>query len=265
MKIEYIIDSNTTIKEFIYHKISRNFFGYLKEHNVIYYVNNNIKKSYEEVFIGDNLIIIYDEEKLVDVILSNKELDIRYEDDLFIVVNKEAHLQSIPSRRNPYDSIYNRLAYYFKDTNNTIHIVNRLDKETQGLILVCKSNYARAILKEYDKTYYAITNKKLEPDFGTINLPIARSEGIKRWVNDDGEYAITNYKLVKYQDNLYHYDIKLETGRTHQIRVHFAYLGSPLINDTLYGGINTNSNLGLICKNIEFTHPIKLEKIIINL
>ena len=265
MKITYNVDINTTIKEFIYKKISRNFFGYLKEHNVIYYVNNKIKKSYDVIEIGDLLEIIYEEEKINDKIESNKPLDIRYEDELFIVVNKDAHLQTIPSKANPYDSIYNRLVYYFKISNNTIHIVNRLDKETQGLILICKSNYARAILKEYDKTYYATTNIKLNETNGKINLPISRSEGIKRWVSDDGLHAVTNYSLISEDNNLYTYKIKLETGRTHQIRVHFAYLGSPLINDSLYGGTITNSNLGLVCANIEFYHPIKLEKIVINL
>ena len=157
MKIEYIIDQDTTIKEFIYNNISRNFYGYLKEHDVIYLVNGIYKKSYDEVYPNDKLEISYQEEKNQDGILSSLKIDIIYEDDLFIVVDKEAHLQSIPSKGNPNDSVFNRLLYYFKDTNNTVHLINRLDKETKGLVFVAKSNYAAAIIKEVKKEYYAKT------------------------------------------------------------------------------------------------------------
>ena len=262
MKLEFLIDEDITIKEYIYNNISRNFYGYLKEHNVIYTVDGIIKKAHEKVIKNSQLIIEYEETKKQEGIYNEKELNIVFEDEYYLVLDKPAHLQTIPSRKNPYDSVFNRLLYYFKDTNYTVHILNRLDKETKGLILVAKSNYAAAIMKEYNKVYIAKTLNKLPKLSDRIILPIKRVDGsIKREVNTDGDIAITNYHLIDSND-LYTYEVLLETGRTHQIRVHFSYLNSPLINDTLYNGASYgDETLGLVCKEISFIHPLKKIKL----
>ena len=257
MKLTFIIDKDTTVKEFIYQKISRNFFGYLKEHNAIYSVDEEVKKSYENVYKGATLTIIFDDEIKEEGFYNDSAIDIIYEDDNYIVVDKPPFLQTIPSKGNPYDSVYNRLLYYFKDTNNSVHIINRLDKDTKGLVFVAKNNFSRAILKSYDKVYIATTDKLMPLNSGVIDLPIKR-DGIKtlRVVSPDGEKAITYYNLISNNDNLFSYRIDLKTGRTHQIRVHFSHLGSPLINDKFYGGtIYGDETLGLVCKEISFVNP----------
>lgn len=262
MQLEFLIDEEITIKEFIYKKISRNFYGYLKEHDAHYVLNGENKKAYDIANIGSKLIIYYDEEKNVDGILNEGKLDIIYEDEYYIVVDKPSKLQSIPSRGNPNDSIYNRLLFYFKDTPYTIHILNRLDKETKGLMLIAKSNYARAILKSYDKIYVATTDRPLSSVEGIIDLPIKKcDEGIKREVHPEGQRAVTCYKLLSSDNNVFTYEIELITGRTHQIRLHFSHLGSPLINDTLYGGSLISNELGLVCKKLSFYHPMKQDKL----
>ena len=264
MKLEFVITKNTTIKEFIYTNISRNFYGYLKERNAVFYIDGNMKKAYEEVFANQTLLIEYEEINEQVGSYSELPLDIIYEDNEYIVVDKKMGLQSIPSKANPYDSVFNRLLYYFKDTNNTVNIVNRLDKDTSGLMLIAKSNYARIILDDFNKVYYATTDKPLNTNKGTIDLAIARSdEGIKRNVDlVNGQKAITNYELIESKDDLYTYKIILETGRTHQIRVHFSYLNSPLINDNLYGGSKIDDKvMGLVCKSISFTNKITKVKI----
>ena len=136
MKLEFLISEDITIKEFIYKNISRNFYGYLKEHNVIYTVDGETKRSHEIASKNSKLVIEYQDEQKQVGIYNENELNIIYEDDYYLVLDKPAHLQSIPSRNNPNDSVFNRLLYYFKDTNYTVHLLNRLDK-------VMNSSFAR--------------------------------------------------------------------------------------------------------------------------
>ncbi len=255
--IKLIANEKISVKALIIQKISRNFYGYLKEHQAVFYVNQQVFKTYEELNPGEVLVIDYKEEKQ-EGFPNTLGLDILFENTNYLIINKPAHLLSIPSTKNPYDSVYNRVL----GMGFGCYIFNRLDKETQGLMLIAKNKLARIALKDFHKTYLAITNQKLSNNKGRIVAKIAREEaGIKRYVSDNGQTAITNYQFVKECDGKYYYLIHLETGRTHQIRVHFAYLNAPLINDELYGVNPNRQDLGLICNQISFIDPFTNENI----
>jgi len=265
MKYEIVSNKKQTVKELIISEISRNLYGKLKEFNVPIFLKDNIVKGYMNLDIGDVITFDYDFKNETNNYLSNKPINIVFENDNYLVVNKEPHVNSIPTKKEPFDSLYNRLLYYFKDTNNTVHLINRLDKETSGLVLIAKNRVACCMLKVFNKKYYAKTKIKLKDLEGVINLPIMKSKsGIKREVNSLGKNAITRFKLISESDSIYTYEVILETGRTHQIRVHFSYLGSPLIGDNLYGNKDCDI-MGLSCSEIDFIDPFTKEEHLIKI
>lgn len=213
-----------------------------------------------------------EEERSESVLPENIPLHILYEDEHVLVVHKEAGMPSIPSRLHPSNTLANGILYYY-DRNEipyTVHIVTRLDKDTSGLVLVAKHQFCHSILSEQQKmneierTYVAIVHGILDKKKGTINWPIARSPNsmIKRVVSEEGKRAITHYKVLQEIDKYSVVEVKLETGRTHQIRVHFAQLGHPLVGDDLYGGKMEKINRqALHCAKITFTHPFTNKEI----
>ena len=260
--IEYLCDENTLVKEFIKKNISHQFYKFSKTVNATYLINGLEAKTYSELRIGDQLKIVYDLKKPTkEHVIVEKEVEIIYEDDYYLVALKEAGLLTIPSSKE-IDSLFNRLLFYFKDTPYFPHILSRLDKETTGLVLVAKCRLACALIGKVKKKYLAITTSPLPDKKGTIDLPIAKAEdGIKRYVDDRGKRSITNYELYSYQLGRYYYKVDLETGRTHQIRVHFSHMGSPLVGDLLYNSQAEDEKLGLICYEIRFKNDFINKKI----
>lgn len=246
----------------------------LKRTNKIY-LNGVTAYIWTPIFIGDNIKISLDFiEDNSNIVPTPMILNILYEDDTLLIVNKPASTPVHPSCLHYSDSLSNGVKYYFDSIglNKKIRPINRLDKDTSGIVLFAKNEYIQECLikqmksKTFIKSYIAILDGNLERNKGTISAPIARKKNsiIEREVSENGETAVTHYEVIKANHNLSLVKFTLETGRTHQIRVHSSYIGHPIIGDTLYG---TSSNLisrqALHAYKISFIHPITKEQICI--
>lgn len=195
-------------------------------------------------------------------------LNIIYEDEALLILDKPAGIAVHPSISHYTDSLANGVKYYF-DTiglKRKIRPVNRLDLNTSGLIVFAKNEYVQECLiqqmqtNEFKKEYLAIVHGIFENVQGTINLPIARKENsiIERCISENGQEAITHYEVLKTSNDLSLVHCILQTGRTHQIRVHMSAIGHSLVGDTLYGSDFSDSitRQALHSYKISFIHPI---------
>ncbi|SEU02804.1 23S rRNA pseudouridine1911/1915/1917 synthase [Salinibacillus kushneri] len=218
---------------------------------------------------GDLLEIIFPEEQK-ESRLQPKEvpLHIVYEDGDVLVLEKQTNIPVMPSPHSNQASIANGLlAYYLKqDENYTAHIVTRLDRNTSGLMLVAKHRYSHSQLSSFQqkglvkRAYTAFVDGYLKEKKGEIDAPIGRKPGsiIEREVREDGQKAVTFYEVNQEYDGFSSVKILLQTGRTHQIRVHFTWLGSPLLGDDLYGGpMDRIKRQALHCHKLSFYHPFR--------
>lgn len=226
-------------------------------------LNGKFAKTIEEVHTGDKLKITIISKGKMPEPLKNSDVTVSYDDEDILVLNKPPMMPVHESRNHRGDTLANVASCYI-DKDNAFRAVYRLDRDTSGLVLIAKNELAACKLAgKIKKDYYAVCKGVLDGD-GTINLPIARMGDsiIKRTVSEKGENAVTHWKAIKNNGVNTLVKFNLETGRTHQIRVHMSHIGHPLLGDTLYGG---DSNLidrqALHCKTIYFTHPVTGEKI----
>ena len=199
-------------------------------------------------------------------------LNIIYEDEDILVINKPAGMPIHPSMKNYYNSLANALAWYYQYQGKPFifRCSNRLDRDTSGLTVISKHLVSASIMADMTKKrlvhreYLAIVKGDLTPPAGTITATLSRKEGsiIERTVDfDHGEEAITHYKLVKKENGHSLVSLQLETGRTHQIRIHMKYLGYPLIGDYLYNpDMEHITRQALHSYHMEFPHPITGQK-----
>ena len=239
----------------------------LKKANQIY-LNGLPTYTKKSVTVGDKVSVLIDfEEDNSNIVASNIPLNIIYEDDYLLVINKSANIAIHPSVLHFDNSLSNGVKFYFDKLGlkKKIRIVNRLDRNTSGIVVFAKNEYIQECLikqmktKELKKEYLAIVEGILESKSDTLNFPIARKEGsiIERTVSSDGDSAITHYEVVKEFNNLSLVHIILGTGRTHQIRVHFSYIGHPILGDTLYGSPSELINRqALHSYKLTFIHPV---------
>ena len=220
----------------------------------------NVRKTVNE---GDTLTITIFDEASQNIVPNNIPLDIIYEDEDILVLNKPYNMPTHPSFRHFENTLANGVMHYFRDTKFTFRAVNRLDRDTTGLVLVAKNRYAANILseqlknKEIEKTYLLICTGKLEKTEGVIEAPIEREKEsvIKRIVSPNGKYARTEYTVLAHSDNYSLVLARPKTGRTHQIRVHFSYIGHPLFADFIYGEEIPDERTRLHCCSLKFSHP----------
>ena len=200
--------------------------------------------------------------------LADYGVEILYEDEDLIVVNKPATLAIHPSHNHQGDTLANLIAAYLKTKNrvSVFRAVGRLDKGTSGIVICALNAFAANKLQgNIRKTYYALPSGCYSGS-GTVNAPIYRPDPIKtyRTVDDRGDYAVTHWTALKTGEEMSLVRVNLETGRTHQIRVHFAHLGTPLVGDTMYGEPDQRiSHQSLHCGEAEFKHPYSGDDIVI--
>ena len=243
----------------------------IKDEQVL--VNEKIVKANYRVKEDDEVSFYLPKSIEPEILPQNIPLDVLYEDDDIIIINKPKGMVVHPAAGHYKDTLVNGLLYHCKESLSGINgvmrpgIVHRIDMNTTGSLIVCKNdmshNHIAAQLKEHSITrkYHAIVYGVLKDDFGTIDKPIGRSDADRKKMainTKNGRNAVTHYKVLKRYDKYTYIECQLETGRTHQIRVHMASIGHPILGDDVYSGRSCPFKLEgqtLHAKIIGFIHP----------
>ena len=276
MELEYLVENDKykNINEILSleFKISTRLKNKLIRKNKIF-LNGCVCDTRSSVSIGDILSVSFDYvEDNSNIVPKEMPLDIVYEDNWLLVVNKPSGIAIHPSILHFDNSLSNGIRFYFDKIGlkKKIRPVNRLDIDTSGLVLFAKCEYIQECLSLqmqegiFKKEYLCLVSGVFDKKLGTIDKPIARKEGsiIERCISEKGKKAITKYKVIKEFNNCSLVHCILETGRTHQIRLHMASIGHPIIGDTLYGTPSLLiSRQALHSYKIKFIHPITKKEI----
>ncbi len=267
MKIKYEISNKTDIKSFLID----NYYSLEVIHNLFLDSElikvNNEKISYPFIIDKGDILEITLPNEISNQKCEDEKIDIVYEDEYIIIVNKPSNLASIATSAHYNHNLGSRVLNYFKKNNiySKVHFINRLDKETQGLVLIAKHQYIHNLFAKttkITKKYRCYVKNKPQKNHDFIDLPIGKKDGnIKRFIDyENGKSSLTEYTVVGFENEKYLLDITLHTGRTHQIRLHLSSIGCPLIGDPLYND-NKDGEFFLQSYYLEFTHPITKEKL----
>lgn len=252
-------------------RFSRTFIKKLIDGKTVFIDGKN-KNAHYKVLKGETIEVTIPEAKPLELTPENIPLEILYEDKDLMVVNKPAGISVHPSGPNLTGTLVNALLYYAKDLSGIggvarPGIVHRLDKDTSGVLVVAKNDNAHINLsgqfrnKTAKRKYVAVVRGMVQLDNGKIELPIARRKkditkmGVS-FADPKTKKAVTNYKVIKRFNDFTVLELSLETGRTHQIRVHLSYMGHPVIGDKMYGSHRGLSRQALHAKTLGFFHPV---------
>ena len=235
--------------------------------------NTDGLKPHYKLKAADELRVVLDEKKVTELSAEDIPLEIVYQDNDLAVINKPAGLVVHPAPGNYNHTLVNALLYHFKKLSDVSParpgIVHRLDKETSGILIVAKNNAAHLNLAEQfaehsiKRIYLALVKGKMEFDENIIELPIARHpykrKNMSVGFGPNAKYAKTYYRTLRRGDTFSLLELKPFTGRTHQLRVHLAFLGHPILGDTKYGKNNEFARLALHAQTLGFKHPVSGE------
>jgi len=277
MKLEYTVNENT--RHTTVRQVLKALFGMsdrlilrLKKASQIY-CNGSVVNVNFPIHLGDVVSAdISFEEECENIVPVKMDLDILYEDDGLLIVNKSSNTPVHPSLNHYEDSLSNGVKYYFDSIGlkRKIRPINRLDKDTSGIVLFAKNEYIQECLvkqmktNDFEKEYLALVDGIVSKPLQTVVAPIARLDTsiIERCVSSDGDYAETDIELLDTYSSYSLVKCKLKTGRTHQIRVHTKHIGHPILGDTLYGTPSSLiSRQALHAYKVKFIHPITNESL----
>ena len=236
-------------------------------------INSSVVTKNKKVKSGDKISVIIPEARELEIEAENIPLDIRYEDSDLLVVNKPKGMVVHPAAGNYDKTLVNALLYHCKDSLSGINgvirpgIVHRIDKDTSGLLIVAKNDFAHISLAEqikahsFTREYQTVVYGRFKVDSGTVDAPIGRHPVDRKKMavtQKNSKHAVTHYNIVDTYRDFTHLRVQLETGRTHQIRVHMSYIGHPVAGDPVYGPKKIITSLEGQCLHaglIGFKHP----------